>query len=344
MTPHIVLPLTYGIEEEFFWTETSNTKSKKPPFERWESKELPFSLGKEAHAAVVEVISPVCDSLQKLARHIRTSRDWLAAEAREDHAHAFAGGTHPVIDWQCEPMTALPYYQEVIADFGSVMRSNLIFGQHVHIGGMDNVTLIKTFNTLRSYLPIFCALAANSPYWRGEHTGIACYRQCIFTKMPRTGLPPAVHSLEENDQQAKLMLELGFIKSPAQFWYDARIHPYYKTIEVRVMDMQADPNMSTGIALFVAAVVGMIARGEPPLPYWDMPDWMIDINRWQAIKHGRNAMLINAKREKVSLASITEHLLAGAAQPLSFIDHDAYQAIKMHSQTSLSTTEVSHAV
>ena len=39
-------------------------------------------------------------------------------------------------------------------------------------------------------LPVLLALSANSPFWRGEHTGLASSRAMIFSAFPRSGLPP----------------------------------------------------------------------------------------------------------------------------------------------------------
>lgn len=336
--------LTYGVEEEFFWLDGQEEKGKSPPFENWKTATLPFSLGREAHAGVVEAISPVCDSLKKLAEHIRISRHWLAHEASLNDARLFAGGTHPTVNWQEEPTTLLPYYQSVIADFGAVVRSNLIFGQHVHVGNMDEALTVKTFNALRPYLPVLCAIAANSTHWRGEHTGIACFRQCVFSKLPRTGTPPKIDNLQDARGQAELMIKLGFIKSPTQFWYDARIHPKYDTIEIRVMDMQDNPDLAVAVALLAASIATKISQGETVLADWDMPDWMIHLNRWQAIRHGRQAMFINAKGEKVAIGTLFQELLSGVASSINFVDPAAYQALRKHMLLPLEAAEVRHVI
>lgn len=336
--------LTYGVEEEFLWLDPQQKQGKTPPFEALCKPTLPFTLGREAHACVVEAISPICDGYPSLASHIRQSRQWLSEEAERDNAVLFAGGTHPDLNWQKEPTTLLPYYQSIIADLGAVVRSNLIFGQHVHVGNLTDENLVNTFNKLRAYLPVLCAMAANSTHWRGEHTGIECFRQCVFSKMPRTGIPPRVNDLSELVHQSDLMIKLGFIKSPTQFWYDARIHPRYKTIEIRVMDMQHSSDLAVAVALTAAMLCTSLAHGEDVFEHWDLPDWMININRWQAIKHGRQAMFVNSQGEKVAAATLFTHLLDNTAQQLAFIDNAAYQAIKTHLLTSSQSTVTRYAI
>ena len=48
---------------------------------------------------------------------------------------------------------------------------------------------------LRRHLPLFLALSANSPYWRGQDSGMASIRTSLFRMFPRVGIPRAVHRL-----------------------------------------------------------------------------------------------------------------------------------------------------
>lgn len=335
---------TYGVEEEFLWLNQFGKTSQSPPFDEWEGRYKNFTIGREAHTAVVEAISPICHSLKEVAVHIRKSREWLETEAKANDAMVYSGGTHPDIDWFHEEMTPIPYHQSILEDFGSVVKSNFIFGQHIHIGSIPEEYKLETFNTLRNYLSLLCAMASNSRYWRGEDTKIACFRQCIFAKMPRTGTPPKIIDLKELQYQTDILLKHGFIRTSNQFWYDARIHPLYGTIEIRVMDMQKNTDLAVGVALFTAILVSDLAQRKTLLPDWELQEWQININRWQAIKHGRDAKFIDQHNETHTFEKLYSRLLHSFSTRLKEIDERAHWALTELIQPSNLENEVRNVI
>ena len=61
---------------------------------------------------------------------------------------------------------------------------------HVHVAVDDPEKAIQVVNGLLLELPPLLALSANSPFWRGEPTGLSSTRQLIFAAFPRSGPPP----------------------------------------------------------------------------------------------------------------------------------------------------------
>lgn len=332
----ISLPsLTYGVEEEFVWTTRDHKEGVEPPIEQWQHCDLPFTFGREAHQCVLETISPICDSLKALAEHIRSSRDFLTNQAKKEGSILYAGGTHPFIDGLFSPLTQAPYYQSVIDEYGFSIKQSFVFGQHIHIGSMSDTTTVNTFNKLRPYLPLLLALSANSRMWRGEITGLECTRLGAFSAMPRTGIPPKITNLKQWMHEINTLLKLGVVQTPNQFWYDARVHATYRTIEVRVMDMQTNPDLAVGIALFTASLVTALSAGVPLLKDWAMPDHIIATNRWQAIKHGMYADFITRDYEKKSVKQLILSILEVTSPYFQHIDSEAYFALLDHVKNPL---------
>lgn len=331
MTPFYLQNYTFGLEEEYLWEAGQTAQEKHPPFERWESdgSTRSFSLGREAHTDVVELISPILTQLSDVARHLRASRAWLQSEAKAQMSSVFAGGTHPTRDWKAEQMTDRPYYAQVVSDYGAVMRGNFIFGMHTHLGGIQKHRIPAAFNEMRPLLPVLIALSGNSTHWRGEDTGLACYRLCTFTRMPRTGIPPKMVSVDAWTRHLEDRLRAGSLKKATQIWYDMRYHPVYHTLENRVMDMQPNTDIAVGIALLSLLMLMFVDQQGPLLPGFssEMPDWAIEENRWRAIRYGRHAKLLNDQLEPVAVRPLIDVILERLRQPLCEADPHAYAAL-----------------
>lgn len=289
------IEMKFGVEEEFFLL------SHGMPYEPTEdlfkaSESMPFSLGREPHAASLEVISPILDSPPALASHIISSREWLFEQGEKHGFNVYAGGTHPTIHYKDVKFRDNFCDTLFLQEYGSLYQSCLTFGQHVHIGNIPRDKMARVFNKLRPWQPFLMALAANSQYFSGEDTGIACYRQMLYSRMPRTGTPPRMISPEHSKRMNQTLLEKGCIYRPTLTWHDLRHHPIHNTFESRVMDMNPDASGGAFNALIVA-LLGHLSLTLPtkdsisPLPS-SMPDWMIEENRWRAIRYGRDASFI----------------------------------------------------
>src|SRR3712207_9099251 len=60
-------------------------------------------------------------------------------------------------------------------------------------------------NGMRVHVPILLALSANSPYWRGDDTGLASARMPIFRAFPRVGIPPYYDGWDDYEQRITFM-------------------------------------------------------------------------------------------------------------------------------------------
>lgn len=321
--------LTFGIEEEFLITDLESKKGITPPFLEWSLAVKNFSLGREAHSAVIESISPIMTSLSALSDHIRESRKTLREKAAEIGAALYAGGTHPCIISATESLTDLPYYQAVTERYGMALCGSLVMGQHIHIGNLKEKRT-ETFNLLRPYLPLLIALSANSDFNEGVDSKLSSSRLCNFSRLPRTGIPPISEGELADNKRIQRYIALGFAAAPSQFWYDARIHHHYGTIEVRAMDMQHCDNLAVGIACFVALLVKKLSETGSLLKNWHIHDDIIKENRWLCIKSGLKATIVNDNDELKPASECLYEIYSTIENELTQADKEASEALKAH--------------
>ena len=167
---------------------------------------------------------------------------------------------------------------------------------HVHVGMDSKEKAVAVHDEIRKYLPLVLALSACSPFWRGKDTELYCSRLSVFQGLPNTGLPEPYYEWREYEQSLQTLVEADIIKAGVgyrQIWKDVRIHPAYGTIEVRIADSMPSLIDTVAVATFVQSLAIYIGNkwedGNLPPP---TPNWLIERNRWAAIKEGLNANFI----------------------------------------------------
>jgi glutamate---cysteine ligase / carboxylate-amine ligase len=160
-------------------------------------------------------------------------------------------------------------------------------------------------------VPLLLALSANSPFWRGQPTGLASARMPIFRGFPRVGVPPEYDGWKDFEDRIAFMTEAGVIDDYTWMWYDVRPHPNFGTIEIRAMDAQTRVEHTLGLAALVQAMVRELAEGfaaGETLPRVD--DEVLDANRWLAARHGLDGELVDLpKSERVPARTLARRLL-----------------------------------
>src|SRR5207245_935761 len=81
-------------------------------------------------------------------------------------------------------------------------------------------------------LPVLLALSANSPFWRGDHTGLASSRAMIFSAFPRSGLPPRFADYQDYAEAVGFMEATGAIGDYTHLWWSVRPHTRFGTLEL----------------------------------------------------------------------------------------------------------------
>lgn len=280
---------TFGIEEEFLIVD----KEGRPiSFPEGKHSEKEFSVNYELYDCTLELSSRVLNNLNEIEPYIKNSRNWAKRFALEKGGICFIGGSHPTLRWDDLSTRDEPYFKMCVDDYQYPMLKEFVFGLHAHIGGIEENKLPFVFNKLKTWLPFFSALAANSTHWKGKKTGLASTRLNILDGLPRMGLPPNIESIESHFKMIDAYIKTGCIKTPTQLWYDMRIHPHFKTIEVRVMDMQESEDKTIALLNLLFPLIIEIEKGfELPIQLSN-DEWAIQENRWRAVRYGKDASFI----------------------------------------------------
>ena len=106
-----------------------------------------------------------------------------------------SAGTHPFALWEDQRIVSRPRYRDLIAGLQFVARQELIFGIHVHVGIDDPDKAIHVTNGMRVHLPLLLALSANSPFWRGDQTGLALHPHADLPGLPARRHPAPLRRL-----------------------------------------------------------------------------------------------------------------------------------------------------
>jgi carboxylate-amine ligase len=190
-------------------------------------------------------------------------------------------------------------YATIVKDMQQIARTCLVFGLHVHVGIPDREEAIDVMNQARYFLPHLYALSVNSPFWLGQNTGLKAYRQMIFERFPRTGIPDAFDSLSEYEDYLELLVSTNCIDNAKKIWWDIRLHPFFDTIEFRICDAQSRVDDTIALAaLMQTIVVKLLKLRRQNVTFRNYPRRLIDENRWRAGRYGLDGKLIDFGRKR----------------------------------------------
>jgi carboxylate-amine ligase len=316
MEHHFVGPrYTVGIEEELMIVDSSSFElvsginailGEDPP-----SGEIK----PEFLESVLEIATPPCEGISGVGDELVKLRRLARERAHGRQLDIGAAGTHPFARWEDQRVVSDDRYRGLVHDLGFVARQELVFGMHVHVGMADPEEAIRVANGLRPHVPLLIALAANSPFWRGEPTGLMSSRVPIFRAFPRVGLPPRYEDWHDYERRVEAMMEGGIIDDYTYLWYDVRPHPRLGTIEIRAMDSQTRVEHTIALAALVLSLAKALiesseAEDAPPHAPWEI----LDENRWLAARHGLDAELVDhTTGERTGVRELAASLLERVA-------------------------------
>jgi glutamate---cysteine ligase / carboxylate-amine ligase len=180
-----------------------------------------------------------------------------------------------------------------------VARRNHVCGMHVHVEVPKSVDRITLMNRLVPYLPLLLALSASSPYWQGRDTGLAAYRLCVWSELPRTGLPETFADTEEYERFVDLMVRTGAIKDASFLWWAIRPSLKYPTLELRVADSCTSLDTSIAIAALNRCLVRYAVRNPGPnKELTGTSRVIVTENLWRSQRHGVSANFIDEHQNR----------------------------------------------
>ena len=248
----------------------------------------------ELMESVCEIATTPCRNTREVGDQLRALRRTVQQVAAQRGLRIGSAGTHPFALWEDQRIVSRPRYRDLIAGLQFVARQEIIFGIHVHVGLDDPDKAIHVTNGMRVHLPLLLALSANSPFWRGDQTGLDSTRTPIFRAFPRVGIPPRYDDFADWTARIDFMTGSRVIRDYTYLWYDVRPHPNFGTVEVRVMDSQTRVEHTIALAALVQAMVKELAEHyEAGNELSRYPYEMLDENKWLAARHGLGGSLVD---------------------------------------------------
>jgi carboxylate-amine ligase len=290
-------PLTVGVEEEYMLLDGDAfdlVSGVEDLLDDAARSEFADRLKPELMQCVLESGTVVCEGITDAEADLRAIRAFAAERSRARGMRLGAAGTHPFSLYEHQKITGRDRYRMLVEMLQYVARRELVFGMHVHVAVPSPESCLSVMEGLLIELPVLLALSANSPFWRGEVTGLMSTRAMIFASFPRSGLPPRFTSYDDYAEAVGFMEATGAIGDYTHLWWDIRPHPRFGTIELRVMDVQTRVEDTVGLAAYVQCLVkqllDQIEGGEPPVSYHRM---LLAENKWLAARYGLDAPLMD---------------------------------------------------
>jgi carboxylate-amine ligase len=299
-------PFTIGVEEEFQLVDPL-TRELAPAIEAVIGAAPNGSerIARELFQDCVEMRSPVFSNVGALASRLPALRREAAKAAQAAGVMLAASGLHPISDPFVQRFTPGERYERMEEELGSLARLQIIYALHVHVAVPDGERAIRATNALLRHVPLFVALSANSPFWNGMDTGFASARVKVRDASPRSGLPPTFRSWEEFEDYAEALVAMGNIPDYSWFWWDVRPHPRHGTVELRVPDVQAEPDYAVALAALTQCLVATAEDYAPEDARY------VSENKWRAIRRGLDAPLYDfSKREEKGAREVARDLVA----------------------------------
>lgn len=306
---------TIGIEEEFQSIDKQSGELRSSIYTLLDKGREWFGerLHTELAQSMVELTTSICPDIAAARAELYQIRSQLVRLMHPEGLAPLSAGTHPTSLWQTQELTDTPRYHYLTQEYQDVVRMHIVFGLHVHIGGIDDQeTSLMLINQLRTWLPHLLALSTNSPFWAGRFTGIKSYRSIVWQScMPRSGLQDIIPSLAEFKRYIDDLQALQCITCGKDIWWYVRPHLIFNTIEFRICDMPATIEDALALAALCQALVAKLARlhtqhrSTPARPRHYIED-----NLWRAIRYGLDATFVDfaAKRCMSMRAAIHELL------------------------------------
>lgn len=271
---------TLGVEEEYQLCDP-RTGGLTPAVERVldaASPELRERLGYELLQTVLEGNIPVACDLDMAAERVRDLRCAVIDLAEANGIAIGIGGVHPFADWRDQGFVDTEAYRWVGNQLQNVARRNLSFGMHVHVHVEDDDARTRVCNEMRRWASPILSLSANAPFFEGADTGFQTIRMHVFGSFPRTGFPPPFRDWAHHQRVIERLIASEAITKPRQVWWNVRPHVAYRTVELRMIDMQISPARTRAFtALSQAVVAALLERAEAGEPEWEMePAFLAD--------------------------------------------------------------------
>lgn len=236
----------------------------------------------------LESHTPPTHELDELRLELGRSRRAMAESAQAAGAAAVAVATPVLVDREAS-VSPGPRYHRILDEFGELARGSLACAMHVHVEVDQAEEGVQVLDGVAPWLPVLCAISANSPYYHGRDTNYASWRSEIWSRWPSQGTRQPFGSNERYDEVTHCLIEWGAALDDAMTYFDARLARDYPTAEIRVADVCTDLDDAVLVAALARALVSTAASATPE-------PWRSELLRaasWRAARYGLGGNLVN---------------------------------------------------
>jgi glutamate---cysteine ligase / carboxylate-amine ligase len=244
--------LTLGVEEELMLLDPE-TLALAPGVERLLPEE---GLKTELFSCLVETNTPICETAFEAREELVRLRRLVVERAARENLVVAAAGSHPFSVPEEQRIVDEPRYLEMVEELGPIAKAQLVCGLHVHVGMESFDACLRTLAGIRPWLGDLLRLSANSPYLAGEETGALSSRLQTLRRLPRGGPPPPL-ATPVDWEAAVAASGVDYTR----IWWDARPHPRFGTLEIRIADQATSVDRATALVALVQALCA-----APPEP------------------------------------------------------------------------------
>ncbi|MDH3747869.1 MAG: YbdK family carboxylate-amine ligase [Gammaproteobacteria bacterium] len=261
----------------------------------------------------VELTTRVCNDSAEAIADISGTLTKALQRCKELEMGLCGAGTHPFCR-RLALITPLPRYKRIAANTGILSHTQITFSTHVHVGMSSGDEAMHAMSLLIPAVPVFIAMSANSPFWRGHETGHAAYRHRILAAAPNYGLPERFADWQQFKRFIGAAERCGMIETFKDIHWDIRPHPDFGTLELRTMDSVSDSKRLLALVAFVRSLVlrlanTSVAEAATLLPL-NLPRWAEKQNRYRAAHSGLDAeFIVNASGEHRPLRDLAADLI-----------------------------------
>jgi len=236
----------------------------------------------EPAASTAELYPALVDTVTRLSD----------AAARLDMALVGAG-THPFCE-RLVPITPKPRYLEMERAQGYLAHTQITYAFQAHVGMPSGEVAMRVMAWSRGLLPALLALSASSPFFHGQETAFASYRQRIVATTRSYGIPPSFEDMRSLARFLDTVERAGMFDSFRDMHWDIRPRPDLGTLEVRIMDAQPTIADSLALGALVHSLLVYLSEAKEPDPRLPLglPWWIEKENQFRASHVGLEAQLI----------------------------------------------------
>jgi glutamate---cysteine ligase / carboxylate-amine ligase len=298
-------PFSLGVEEELLLVGPDNQLADRSARIVREANPAQGDVDRELFKAMVESRSAISGNVRQAIAALREIRRELV----DSGIRIMGVGVHPDASPGEGDVHQTPRYSLIEDSLQGVLRTP-ICGQHIHVGMPDAETAVRAYNGIRVHVPLLNALAANSPFWFGEDSGLASSRTVLFRSYPRAAMAPEFDDFEHFCRVTRQVCAAGRLEDYTHIWWDARIHPGLGTIEVRAADAQFDLRRTAALSALVHCLTRLEAeRDQSEIPVREA----LAESSFQATRHGLDAELLSRRGDLVPARELGRECVGEAA-------------------------------